>query len=174
MLIDFFEVIIGNKIFLSALFSWFFAQSIKMIIGIVTNINIIRKAREDITEEEKERIGILRNMMTNLLWKTGGMPSSHTSTSTGLTLAIGFQEGFSSSVFIMAFFFTGIVIRDSFGVRLLAGKLARRVNVLIDVYNINAKKQLEKLKIVEGHTFPEVFVGIILGIFVCITIFYVF
>lgn len=175
MILDLFSDIIQNRMFLSAFWAWFVAQFIKGSIGLIVNIRLIRKARKELSIEEKEEVSMVKDMMSSLLWKTGGMPSSHTSMSSALTLSVGLEEGFMSSLFIVCFFFTGIVVRDSTGVRLLAGKLAKKVNVLVDDYNHKARQQglrrLTKLKVVEGHTFSEVFVGIVLGAFVCIVVY---
>ncbi|XP_028552111.1 uncharacterized protein LOC110104503 isoform X3 [Dendrobium catenatum] len=55
---------------------------------------------------------------------SGGMPSSHSATVTAVAIAIGFQDGFGSSLFAAAIVFACVVMYDAFGVRLHAGKQA--------------------------------------------------
>lgn len=170
MVLDFFELLLSSKIFLSAFLGWLSAQGVKTIIGIIVQL----KAKYyKLSDAEREEYGLMRDTMTSLLWRTGGMPSSHVAMSSALTVAVGFEEGFASTLFIVTFFFSCIIVRDSTGVRLLTGKLARRVNVLIEHYNLQSfnHKKMDSLKIVEGHTFSEVFVGILLGVFISISIY---
>lgn len=179
MILEFLETLLDSKVFLAALLGWLGAQTLKTIIGVVigtiSQLSKNKKTHENTEKHEDiEEMGMVKDMMTSLFWKTGGMPSSHSSMSSALTVAVGFEEGFTSSIFIVAFFFTCIVIRDSMGVRLLTGKLARKVNVLAMDYNrreLNEKKHIKISKIVEGHTVSEVFVGIILGLFMGIALY---
>ena len=48
---------------------------------------------------------------------SGGFPSSHTSTVTALSLAIGIQEGFDSAIFAVTAIFSFIVMYDACHVR---------------------------------------------------------
>ena len=58
-----------------------------------------------------------RDVVYSLLWRTGGMPSSHSSTTAALTTSLGFIEGMDSPIFISMLFFSMLVIRDALGVR---------------------------------------------------------
>ena len=53
---------------------------------------------------------------------SGGFPSSHTSTVTALSLAIGIQEGFDSAIFAVTAIFSFIVMYDACHVRYYSGK----------------------------------------------------
>ncbi len=53
---------------------------------------------------------------------SGGFPSSHTSTVTSLSLAVGIVEGFDSTLFAVTTIFSIIVIYDAVNVRYYAGK----------------------------------------------------
>ena len=80
---------------------------------------------------------------------TGGMPSSHTSFSTSLTMMIGLNEGFSSPLFAISLVFTLIVSYDAMGLRMESGKQAGAINKLFDetFKDGNMTKLKEKL----GH-----------------------
>jgi len=92
---------------------------------------------------------------------TGGMPSSHTSFSTSLTMMLGLNEGFNSPLFAIALVFTFIVSYDAMGLRMESGKQAEAINKLFDetFKDGNIKKLKEKL----GHKPQEVLVGLIFG-----------
>ncbi len=92
---------------------------------------------------------------------TGGMPSSHTSFSTSLTMMIGLNEGFDSPLFAIALVFTFIVSYDAMGLRMESGKQAEAINKLFDetFKDGSMKKLKEKL----GHKPQEVLVGLIFG-----------
>ena len=104
---------ITNPVWLSCIFSWLIAQFIK------TGISLIYG-----------RIHSLLELFENLLWKTGGMPSSHSALVTSLCVTIGFRHGINSDVFIFALIFFFVVIRDAFGVRRSTGIQARKLNEL--------------------------------------------
>ncbi|XP_020572003.1 uncharacterized protein LOC110018879 isoform X2 [Phalaenopsis equestris] len=96
---------------------------------------------------------------------SGGMPSSHSSTVTALAVAIGFQDGFGSSLFATAMVFACVVMHDAFGVRLHAGKQAEVLNQI--VYELPAEHPLAEtrpLRELLGHTPAQVVAGAILGI----------
>jgi len=88
----------------------------------------------------------------------GGMPSSHTSLVTALTVSIFLTEGFST-LFIIAFVFSVIVIRDAMGIRSYVGKQAKQINILNN--KLKANKIL--LKEAVGHTQLEVAMGVVYG-----------
>ncbi|MBI9103458.1 MAG: divergent PAP2 family protein [Spirochaetales bacterium] len=141
----------SNPVFMSALFSWAIAQLIKVI------INIIRGKSE----------GMGASVIL-FLWKTGGMPSSHSSAIVGATTAIGFVNGVESSIFVLAFVMTIVVIRDALGVRRSTGVQAKAINYIGFKLNKSLNFNITSVKEVNGHTFPEVAVGIILGFFIAV------
>ena len=98
----------------------------------------------------------------------GGMPSSHTSLVTALTVSIFLTEGFST-LFIIAGVFSVIVIRDAMGIRSYVGEQAKQINFLMKNSKINNlfktnKTNTQQLKEVVGHSSLEVFVGVIYGL----------
>ena len=139
---------LSSRVFLSAFFSWFVAQFIKMVV-----------------DQLRGRSQGSRDMLATLLWRTGGMPSSHSSLVTGLATTIGVLNGVKSSIFVLSLFYGGLIIRDALGVRRAAGVQAREINriglQLVDRFEI----EFHPVKEVSGHTPSEVFVGVLLGFF---------
>ncbi len=93
---------------------------------------------------------------------TGGMPSSHTSFSSSLTMMLGLNLGFDSPMFAIALVFTFIVSYDAMGLRMESGKQAEAINKLFD--KTFKEQGIVKLKEKLGHKPEEVLVGLILGI----------
>lgn len=93
---------------------------------------------------------------------TGGMPSSHTSFSTSLTMMLGLNLGFDNPIFAVALVFTFIVSYDAMGLRMESGKQAEAINRIFD--EIFKDGSMEKLKEKLGHKPQEVLAGMILGI----------
>jgi uncharacterized protein len=142
---------LGNPIFLSAFSSLLIAQLIKAIISLF-----------------RFRAKSLREVFATLLWRTGGMPSSHAALTVSLSTAIGFKEGFGSSVFIVSLFFGLVVIRDALGVRRSAGLIARSLNQLGRELSERQGIAFTSIKEVNGHKPTEVFVGSLLGFFIAL------
>ncbi len=143
--------LLSNPVFLSAVFSWGIAQLIKVI------INIIRGKPSG-----------MGGAVILFLWKTGGMPSSHTSAIIGVTTAIGFVEGVESSIFVLSLVLAIVVIRDALGVRHSTGIQAKAINKIGIQLKRNLNIDMDTVKEVNGHTLPEVAVGIILGFFIAV------
>ena len=100
------------------------------------------------------------------MWGSGGMPSSHSSTTCALMMMIGFSEGFDSAVFALAFAFSAIVMYDAAGVRRSTGKNAAVLNRLIDRLYTDGSFDEEHLKELVGHTPVQVLAGALLGILI--------
>lgn len=139
---------VSSRIFLSAFFSWFVAQLIKLAVEIVRG----------------EQRGS-RDIMTTLAWKTGGMPSSHSSLVTGIATSIGFIYGVQNPLFTLALFYGVLTIRDALGVRRAAGAQARELNRIGTQLREEYGLQFKAVKEVNGHTPAEVSVGVLLGFF---------
>ena len=92
----------------------------------------------------------------------GGMPSSHSSTVCGLTVAVGRVCGLSSPVFTVSLVMAFIVMYDATGVRRAAGEQARVLNrLLLERDKAGAQKALKEFL---GHTPLEVLGGAVLGV----------
>lgn len=97
----------------------------------------------------------------------GGMPSSHSAVVAAITTSVYMVQGFSE-LFFVALAFSLIIISDAFGVRRNVGLQGDTLNKLL--------KELKKnpVKIVHGHSFFQVTIGIIIGIMVAATMFYAY
>lgn len=101
---------------------------------------------------------------------SGGFPSSHSSTVTGLSMAIGMQEGFNSTLFAVTVTFAFIVMYDACHVRYYSGKNIELTQQLIkdlkEVSEIQFDQPIykEQLKTILGHKFGEVAGGFVVGI----------
>ena len=96
---------------------------------------------------------------------TGGMPSSHTSLSSSITMLIGYELGFNSPLFAVSLVFTLIIAYDAMGLRFESGKQAEAINMLfLELGRIKKPNQVfVKLKEKLGHKPLEVLVGLLLG-----------
>lgn len=114
-----------------------------------------------------------------LLLESGGFPSSHTSTVTALTLAVGIQERFSSTIFAVTLTFGLIVAYDAANVRYYAGQNIRITQQLIKDIQALTKTKLDdpiyllKIKEVLGHKWTEVIGGFFLGILVAVLLLFI-
>jgi acid phosphatase family membrane protein YuiD len=113
-----------------------------------------------------------------VLLETGGMPSSHAALMTGTAAAIGWYEGFQSSLFALAAAVSFVVLYDASGVRRAAGLTAARVNQLPASLWSQEGSNLEPasvggshwpLKENLGHTRREVLIGSLIGPAVSLT-----
>lgn len=138
-----------NPVFLSALSSWFLAQILKSFIMLVRN-----------------RPQTAREILVNLFWATGGMPSSHSAVVTALATSAGFVEGPDSTLFVVTVFYAILTFRDALGVRRAAGAQAKVINQLLRELRPRVSPKLKPVKEIHGHTISEVFVGALLGFFI--------
>lgn len=107
------QELFSNYVLMSALLSWVAAQIIKLIVNYVGTKKL-----------DFER-----------LVGAGGMPSCHTATVCGLTIAMARSVGADSPLFALSFILTVIVIYDATGVRYQAGEHAKILNILMDERN---------------------------------------
>jgi len=107
-----------------------------------------------------------RKVDFKILTVTGGMPSSHSSFSTGLTTTVGLIKGFNSVEFAIAFGFTLVIMYDAAGLRRSAGKMAAVLNKLVDEFYAEKHPKFPHERLMEllGHTPLEVIMGALLGI----------
>jgi len=135
-----------NRILLTALVAWIFAQILKCVLG------------------------VFREKRFNFKWlvQAGGMPSSHVCLSMALATSIGLYYGFDSGLFVLALAFAGITMFDAQGVRWHSGKQAEVLNkILEDIYSHKGVQEA-RLKELIGHTPIEVYAGGLLGIVIAI------
>lgn len=95
---------------------------------------------------------------------SGGMPSSHSSLSSSVTMLIGYQYGFDHPLFAVSLVFTLIVCYDAMGLRLESEKQAIAINMMFEKFEKGKfKKGFHKLKEQLGHQPLEVLMGLLLG-----------
>ena len=136
-----------SPIFLACIFSWLGAQFIKAIINLIYG-----------------RIHSFGELLEVMIWRTGGMPSSHSALVAALCTTIGFRNGANSDVFMLSFAFFLITIRDAMGVRRSSGMQAKKINEI--GRELDDKKVLSEykpIKEINGHTPMQVIFGIVLG-----------
>ena len=136
--------ILNNRIIQAGFLAWAIAQALKVILTLIVS----------------------RKFDSTRMWGSGGMPSSHSSTTCALMMMIGFSEGFDSAVFALAFAFSAIVMYDAAGVRRSTGKNAAVLNRLIDDLYKDGSFDEEHLKELVGHTPIQVLAGALLGILI--------
>ena len=97
-----------------------------------------------------------RDFILRTLFGTGGMPSSHSAAVAAVSVAIGIECGFDSALFALSFLQVFLVVRDATGVRLSSGQ-----------------QPIKPVKEVNGHTPIQCFVGLIVGIFVALCVYFI-
>lgn len=119
-----------------------------------------------------------------MLFSTGGMPSSHSAAVTALATAIGMSNGFHSHLFAISTVLAVIVMYDATGIRRQAGMQAVVLNQLVNDFNqvvqqiktMTDSKRPEprtQLKELLGHQPTEVLVGAWLGILIALGIYFI-
>lgn len=102
-----------------------------------------------------------------IMVETGGMPSSHSASMTGLASSVGFVAGVDSVIFAVALGLAMIVMYDAAGVRRAAGRMAGILNKMTeDIYHHHPDQVPERLRELLGHTPKEVLVGAALGVLI--------
>lgn len=138
-----------NPVFLSCISSWFAAQFLKTVISVLYG-----------------KIHTITELIESLIWRTGGLPSSHSALVCSLCTSIGFKNGIKSDIFILSFIFLMVTVRDAVGVRRSSGIQAKKINEIGK--NLKQKEILDykPIKEVNGHTPLEVTLGCLLGFFI--------
>ena len=105
--------------------------------------------------------GFLHGFSSKAFFTSGGMPSGHAATFTGLAMAVGLMNGFGSASFALALFLDIVVIYDASGVRYVTGLQSAALNRLSsrEIAEGKEKPLPEKM----GHTPKELVAGIFVG-----------
>ena len=136
--------------FVAGIFSWLGAQFLKTIINLFYG-----------------RIKTFKDLIANMFWRTGGMPSSHSAVVTAVCTSIGIKEGVTSSVFMLSLLFTFITMRDAVGVRRSSGIQSQKLNELGKELEKNkCIEEYKSIKEVNGHTPMQVIMGALLGVLI--------
>ena len=130
----------SNHLLMNALLAWAMAQILKFIIYLAVN----------------------RTLDWNRLLGDGGMPSGHSATVTALAVTAGLEYSLASPVFAVCVVLAIIVMHDAMGVRMEAGKHARAINELLEMFSAEVEPEV-RLKEFLGHTPLQVCCGAVLG-----------
>ncbi|MDD9897562.1 MAG: divergent PAP2 family protein [Candidatus Melainabacteria bacterium] len=105
-----------------------------------------------------------RSADLRMLFTTGGMPSSHSSSVVAMATTVALLEGLSSTITAIAISVAVVVMYDSAGVRRAAGKQAAVLNQIVsELLSEQHKLSGAKLKELLGHSPKEVIAGALLG-----------
>lgn len=85
----------------------------------------------------------------------GGFPSTHTTIISSVVFLYGFGNGFENGIFSMGLGFLLIIVIDAHGLRRKIGEQAKVINSITK--NVKLRERM-------GHTWLEIFGGLILGI----------
>lgn len=133
-----------NVELIAAAAAWLAAQLVKCIINLAVN----------------------RSLPLNVIFGSGGMPSSHSATVCSLTTVVGFDCGVSSPLFGVCCILAFIVMYDAMGVRRETGDQGKVINDMIRAFADMGKPipADKKFKELVGHTPLQVICGAALGI----------
>ncbi|PIN69720.1 hypothetical protein COV93_04285 [Candidatus Woesearchaeota archaeon CG11_big_fil_rev_8_21_14_0_20_43_8] len=131
-----------SPMLIAAVLAWFGAQSTKIIIDLIEG----------------------KRLSSDVIYRTGGMPSSHSAFVTAMTMSVLLTEGLSN-LFFISLGFSIIVAVDAFGVRNQVGTQAKLINILIKEIKFNLRKHNMKfLGELVGHSGLQVFFGMVTGV----------
>ena len=131
-----------------ALISWFVAQTAKVVLILICE----------------------RRLDVGAFVTSGGMPSSHSATVSGLATALAIIEGLDSVAFAIAVILAVVVMYDAAGVRRHVSHQAVILNRM--VREIRMRRPFDEverdLRELIGHTPIQVFVGSAIGIAIAV------
>jgi len=134
-------LVLRNPALLAPLLAWAMSQILKFLVDYAVH------RRPDFTR----------------LVNPGGMPSSHSSLVSSMSVMVGRISGWSSPVFAVASVLSLIVLYDAAGIRRAAGRQARVINRIVDDLYRKHRVREERLRELLGHTPLEVLAGVGLG-----------
>lgn len=149
---DSIRALFSNYVLNVALLSWACAQVSKTLLNYLKN----------------------RKFDPERLVGAGGMPSAHSASVCGLTIAVARSVGFASPLFAISFLLAVVVMYDAMGVRRAAGEHAKVINMIVRKQNDGKisyiPKDKKQLKEFLGHTPLEVLGGALLGILIALLV----
>ena len=136
----------SNYMLIAGITAWITAQILKCLTGIFK---------------------VKKFSVVEMMFGTGGMPSSHSAAVCALATGAALKYGFSSGYFAIAAILAVIVMRDAMGMRNEVGKHAKTLNAIINELFKSEKhpEDYEKThKELVGHTPLQVYAGVATGI----------
>ena len=150
---NYFQLLIHNKLLMAAICGWASAQILKTLIDLL----------------------ITKEFTAERLFGSGGMPSSHSATVCALATSAAITTGINSSIFAVSAVLAIIVMYDARGVRYVTGREARILNRIRERDLKEGREPAgEALDEHMGHTLPEILVGVVIGIAVGIVVCFLF
>lgn len=135
---------VTNYYVISAMAAWLVAQIVKIFTGVF-------KLQEF--------------TVRNMLFGTGGMPSSHTAAACALCTACALKDGLGSSSVAISGVLAMIVMIDAAGVRHETGKQSKALNMILgELFSSDTAHADLHFKELIGHSPLQVFVGAITGV----------
>lgn len=133
-------------------------------------------------------IALKKRVKPSIIFSTGGMPSSHSAGVISVLTALIIEYGWHSPYTALAFTFGSIVIFDSMGVRRQSGEHSIMINELMNDFKqlrnsfvnltyegIKELPEIErKSREMLGHKPIEVFFGMLSGIVIASSLYYMF
>ena len=98
----------------------------------------------------------------------GGFPSTHTTILSSVVFLAGFTEGFNTPIFSLGLALLILVIFDAHSLRRKVGKHAEYINQMRQQLKINDEELLRERM---GHTWIEIFAGLILSLLLSYIVF---
>jgi len=108
------------------------------------------------------------NLNWSNLYGYGGMPSAHSATVAALVTQIYLTTKQVVPALAVAIVFSFFLIREAVGLRQHVSKLSVMVNRLIENLPESKESRFASLPERLGHTFPQVLVGILMGVLVSV------
>jgi acid phosphatase family membrane protein YuiD len=140
------NLIFSNDVFWTVASAWLAASLLKVVFYSI----------------QKKKINFRR------LIGNGGMPSTHSASVVSLAAAVGYKEGWDSTVLAISLVLAIIVMIDASGVRLAASKHAKALNEITEEVFKDGQFHYEKFNELLGHTPTQVFVGGLIGVVVSV------
>jgi len=115
-----------------------------------------------------------RKLLIHVLWKgygnKAGMPSSHTAFMSAACTAIYLLEGGVTNLFILSVIFTIIIIQTVVDLKFHFDKASDYINEMFGVVFDFSKPAWSKFEHVVGHTYNQIIVGAIIGVYTTLKI----
>lgn len=105
------------------------------------------------------------------MFDSGGMPSSHTSVVTTLTVGVAVFEGVASPLFAISLIMGLYFVFEATGLRQEVGNQARVLNEIVARFRETHELDADRLQELLGHTWGEVMGGLAIGLLVAFIFF---
>lgn len=140
------SILVISPYVIAIFLAWFLAHGIKYIFSLI--------------EHEKYSF-------RSYLFRSGGMPSGHSTAVMAVTTVIGLRDGFQSGLFGLAILMSTIIMYDAVKVRRSSGEQGEALVKMIK----ETKSKVKLPRVAKGHTPLEVAAGATLGVLIGLIVF---